>query len=266
MSIRTEKSGDVWTIILSRPESRNAMNPDSAKALYQAVLEFENSDEARVAVLWGEGGVFCAGFDLKYAAMISEIDELGTELEFPTSESEQSIGPMGPTRLELSKPVIAAISGPAVAGGMELALWCDFRVMETSAYMGVYCRRWGVPLIDGGTVRLPRMVGQGRALELILTGRKVDAAECERIGLCEYIVEEGLAREKAEKLAARIASFPQSCMLSDRRSAQSQQGLSIRDGLQQEWMLNREQFAKEGAAGAAKFAAGQGRHGEFEES
>ena len=267
MAVRIEKNNHVWTVIYSRPEARNAMHPDFAKQLYDAFCEFEADATARVAVFWGEGGAFCAGFDLKDAATLSDTGDLGSELEFPASDNGQPIiGPMGPSRLALSKPVIAAIAGPAVAGGMELACWCDMRVMESNAYMGVYCRRWGVPLIDGGTVRLPRLVGQGRAMDLILTGRKVEAEECLRIGLCEYIVEEGQARTKAEELATQIASFPQSCMLSDRQSAISQQGLNVRDGLKQEWLLNREAFAEEGAAGAAEFAAGKGRHGSFEKS
>ncbi len=265
MSVRIEKNNYVWTVIYSRPEARNAMHPDYARQLYDAFLEFENDASARVAVFWGEGGAFCAGFDLKYAATLSDSTDLGSELEFPENDNGQHIiGPMGPSRLELKKPVIAAIAGPAVAGGMELACWCDMRVMESTAYMGVYCRRWGVPLIDGGTIRLPRLVGQGRAMDLILTGRKVDAEECLQIGLCEYVVEEGQARAKAEELAAQIAGFPQGCMLSDRKSAIMQQGLSVREGLMQEWGLSREQFAREGAAGAARFASGKGRHGEFE--
>jgi enoyl-CoA hydratase len=170
---------------------------------------------------------------------------------------------MGPSRLELDKPVIAAVAGPAVAGGMELALWCDFRVMEQSAYFGVYCRRWGIPLIDGGTVRLPRLVGQGRALEIILTGRKVPAAECARIGLCEYVVADGRCRESAEELAHRIAQFPQACVRADRRSAIRQHGLPVRDALVQEWYNGRPALVEGGLAGAARFKDGLGRHGDF---
>jgi enoyl-CoA hydratase len=171
---------------------------------------------------------------------------------------------MGPTRLELSKPVIAAIAGPAVAGGMELALWCDLRVMEEDAFMGVFCRRWGVPLIDGGTVRLPRIVGRGRALDLVLTGRKVTATECLQIGLCERVVPHGESRKAAEALAHDLVKFPQECMRADRRSIRLQEGLSEREGLRAEWENSAAVFEREGAAGAARFASGKGRHGDQE--
>ena len=169
---------------------------------------------------------------------------------------------MGPSRLELSKPVIAAIAGPAVAGGMELAIWADIRVMEESAFMGVYCRRWGIPLIDGGTVRLPRLVGEGRAMDLILTGRRVNADEALAIGLCEYLVPEGEARQRAEALAHDIARFPQSCMRADRRSVRAQHGLNLRDALRQEWHGSKTEVTK-GIEGAARFASGKGRGGDF---
>lgn len=205
MTVRIEKSGAVWTVIHSRPEARNAMDPASAEALFEAFLEFDRDPEAAVAVLWGEGGAFCAGFDLKHAAGNgSALDGLGYAEGVDGSLPR---GPMGPTRLELDKPVIAAVSGPAVAGGFEVALWCDLRVMEESAYFGVYCRRWGVPLVDGGTVRLPRIVGRGRALDLILTGRKVESQEALRIGLAERVVPEGHSRAAAEALARDIARF-----------------------------------------------------------
>ena len=184
MTVRTEKSGPVWTVIHSRPNDRNAMDPASADALVAALQSFDADAAADVAVLWGEGGAFCAGWDLKYASSLKGDKPLAS-LDFPIDGGKPPRGPLGPTRLELSKPVIAAMEGPAVAGGMELALWCDLRVMAESAYIGVYCRRWGIPLLDGGTVRLPRLVGQGRALEIILTGRKVTAEECYRIGACE---------------------------------------------------------------------------------
>ena len=190
MSVRVEKSGAVWTVIHSRPQARNAMDPESADALQDAFLEFDRDDTAAVAVFWGEGGAFCAGWDLKFAAALASNDPLA-ELNFADASEKDPRGPMGPSRLELDKPVIAAVAGPAVAGGMELAMWADMRVMEKSAYMGVYCRRWGIPLIDGGTVRLPRLVGEGRAMDIVLTGRQVMAEECERIGLCEYVVEDG---------------------------------------------------------------------------
>jgi enoyl-CoA hydratase len=177
MTVKIEKNGSVWTVIHNRPEARNAMDPESADALTRAFLEFDADDAARVAVFYGEGGAFCAGWDLKYVSTLDQNYPLG-ELDIPPAGPrgngrEIPRGPLGPSRLELDKPVIAAVAGPAVAGGMELALWCDFRVMQEDAYLGVYCRRWGVPLIDGGTVRLPRIVGEGRALEIILTGRKV---------------------------------------------------------------------------------------------
>ena len=268
MSVRIEKNNDVWTIVHSRPEARNAMDPKSADELYQAFLEFNKDRSASVAVFWGEGGAFCAGWDLKYASSLSGDSSLN-ELDIPMDNekngngSDIPRGPMGPSRLELDKPVIGAIAGPAVAGGMELALWCDFRVMEKSSYLGVYCRRWGIPLIDGGTVRLPRIVGQGRALEIILTGRQIMATECEKLGLCEYIVEDGNSKEKAEKLAHEIARFPQACVRADRRSTIKQKHLSIREGLIQEWYNSREIVLQEGIKGAEKFSDGLGRHGDF---
>ncbi|MFO4632321.1 MAG: crotonase/enoyl-CoA hydratase family protein [Actinomycetota bacterium] len=267
MAVRVEKSGSVWTVIHSRPEARNAMDPESAELLYQAFVDFENDNEAKVAVFWGEGGAFCSGWDLKFASTLDGPNPLG-ELAIssddgsPSNGSDIPRGAMGPSRLELSKPVIAAISGPAVAGGMELALWADFRVMERSSYFGVYCRRWGVPLIDGGTVRLPRIVGQGRALEIILTGRQVMAEECERIGLCEYVVDDGLSRQKAEELANQIASFPQACVQADRRSVFMQEGLPTRAALIEEWLNGQPILAQEGISGANRFAQGEGRHGE----
>jgi enoyl-CoA hydratase len=260
MTVRVEKNGKVWTVIHSRPEAKNAMDPASAQALERALLEFDSDGEAVVAVLWGEGGAFCAGFDLKHAANNDSLKALA----FP--EDDQTVlprGPMGPTRLELDKPVIAAIAGPAVAGGFEIALWCDLRVMEESAYFGVYCRRWGVPLIDGGTVRLPRIVGRGRALDLILTGRKVEAEEALRINLCEQVVPDGQSRQRAEALAHEIARFPQACMRADRRSVYLQEGLSTREAMKQEWANSLPAFYAEGAAGAARFASGKGRHGDF---
>ena len=239
-------------MIHSRPEARNAMDPASAEALVDAFRAFERDDDAAVAVLWGEGGAFCAGFDLKHAATLA-----GDNL------ADLDRGPMGPTRLKLDKPVIAAVAGPAVAGGFELALWCDLRVMERSAYFGVYCRRWGVPLIDGGTVRLPRLVGMGRALEIIMTGRKVTAEEALRIGACEHVVEDGGARGFAEAMAHEIARFPQACMRADRRSVYEQQGLGLREAMRFEWTNGVPAFRTEGAAGAARFASGKGRHGDF---
>ncbi len=260
MTVRIEKQGKLWTVIHSRPEAKNAMDPASAAALEAAFVEFDRDADAAVAVLWGEGGAFCAGFDLKHAAGGVGPDALAypTDPQVPIPR-----GPMGPTRLELDKPVIAAVAGPAVAGGFEIALWCDLRVMEESAYFGVYCRRWGVPLIDGGTVRLPRIVGRGRALDLILTGRKVSADEALRINLCEQVVPDGEARQRAEALAHEIARFPQACMRADRRSVYLQEGLPLREAMRQEWFNGLPVFFSEGATGAARFASGRGRHGDF---
>jgi len=260
MSVRIEKDGPVWTVIHSRPEARNAMDPERAKALFEAFQSFDADETASVAVFWGEGGAFCAGWDLKHAASLAGAEALDP-FDFP-NEGEPPMAAMGPSRLELSKPVIAAVSGPAVAGGMELALWCDIRVMEENAFMGVYCRRWGIPLIDGGTVRLPRLVGEGRAMDLILTGRRIDADEALRIGLCEYVVPEGNSRAKAEALAHDIARFPQSCMRADRRSVRTQHGLSMREALQQEWKGSKDEVSI-GIEGAARFSNGKGRGGDF---
>lgn len=259
MTVRIERIGKVWTIVHSRPEAKNAMDPESAQALEAAFVSFNRDPDAAVAVLWGEGGAFCAGFDLTHAAKSESLDALA----FPEDGHPPPRGPMGPTRLELDKPVIAAVAGPAVAGGFEIALWCDLRVMEESAYFGVYCRRWGVPLIDGGTVRLPRIVGRGRALDLILTGRKVAAEEALRINLCERVVPDGESRQHAEALAQEIARFPQGCMRADRRSVYRQEDLPLRAAMRYEWDNGLPAFLAEGAAGAARFALGKGRHGNF---
>lgn len=264
MTVRIEKSGAVWTVIHSRPEARNAMDPESAKALYEAFCSFDRDESASVAVFWGEGGAFCAGWDLKHASSLESAEALDP-FDFPEVGEETGVAgmaAMGPSRLELSKPVIAAVSGPAVAGGMELAVWCDIRVMEKTAFMGVYCRRWGIPLIDGGTVRLPRLVGEGKAMDLVLTGRRINADEAYQIGLCEYVVPEGQAREKAEELAQEIARFPQSCVRSDRESLRAQHGLSMEDALRQEWEISKKEVTR-GIEGAARFARGKGRGGDF---
>ena len=266
--VRIDKQGAVWTIVHSRfDEARNAMDPASADALVAAFLQFDRSEEAHVAVLWGEGGAFCSGWDLKYASELADRERFQREivegLAIPDGAAPAPRGPLGPTRLQLSKPVIAAVEGPAVAGGMELALWCDLRVMAQTAYFGVYCRRWGIPLLDGGSVRLPRLVGQGRALEIIMTGRKVAADEALRIGMCEQVVPHGGARDAAQLMAHTIAGFPQAAVRADRRSAIESYGISVREGLRCEWHNGVEAHFKEGAAGASRFAAGRGRHGDF---
>lgn len=263
MTVRVEKSGAVTTVIHSRPNARNAMDPPSAEALVAAFEEFDTDPNASVAVFWGEGGAFCSGWDLKHASTLQGEANPLSEHDFPADERPAPRGPMGPSRMLLSKPVVAAVSGPAVAGGFELALWCDLRVMEESAYFGVYCRRWGVPLIDGGTVRLPRLVGQGRALEIILTGRKVPAEECLRIGACEQVVPDGQSRDAAEALAREIARYPQGCMNADRRSVYLQHGLPIDEALRSEWKNSVGILAGEGIAGAMRFRSGKGRHGDF---
>ncbi|MFJ9114950.1 crotonase/enoyl-CoA hydratase family protein [Streptomyces sp. NPDC102394] len=251
MPVRTERQGHVTTVVLSRPEARNAVDGPTAAELAAAFREFEADEEARVAVLWGEGGTFCAGADLK---------AVGTERG--NRVAEDGDGPMGPTRLRLSKPVIAAVAGHAVAGGLELALWCDLRVAEEDAVFGVFCRRWGVPLIDGGTVRLPRLIGQSRALDLILTGRPVPAAEAYAMGLANRLVPTGTARAAAEELAAEIARFPQTCLRGDRASALEQEGLTEEEAMRGE-LRHGMGVLGQGLEGAARFASGAGRHGSF---
>ena len=251
-SVRYETDGPVAVVTIDRPAVRNAVDRPTSEALADAFRRFDGDDALAAAVLTGAGGTFCAGADLK-----------GVSQGRGNAVRDEGDGPMGPTRMLLAKPVIAAVAGPAVAGGFELALWCDLRVMEESAYFGVYCRRWGVPLIDGGTVRLPRLVGTGRALEIILTGRKVPAEEALRIGACEHIVPDGSSREFAEAMAHEIARFPQACTRADRRSVYAQQGLSIREGMRREWYNGIPAFVAEGAEGAKRFAQGKGRHGDF---
>ncbi len=261
-AVVTEKLGEVWVVTLARPEVRNAVDSPTAQALHAAFLAFEDDAEARVAVFHGAHGHFCAGWDLQYGARLAQTGETGgLDLDF-ASDDARALGPMGPSRLQLAKPVIAAVSGAAVAGGMELALWCDMRVMEDDAYFGVYCRRFGVPLIDGGTVRLPRLIGMGHAMDLILTGRKVDAAEALRMGLANRVVAPGQAREAALELARQLAAFPQATMRADRESALRQWDLPLGEALLQEWQRGRERIP-DALAGAQRFAAGQGRHGKF---
>ena len=265
MTVRVEKDGSVTTIINVRPEARNAVDPETGDSLVEAFLEFDDDPEASVAVFWGAGGAFCAGWDLKYVSSLKPGEDPLKDLHFPADGGPAPRGPLGPSRLDLSKPVIGAVAGPAVAGGMELALWCDVRIMEEDAYIGVYCRRWGVPLIDGGTVRLPRLVGRGRALEIILTGRKVPAEECLAIGACEKVVANGQSRQAAEAMAHEIARFPQECVRADRRSVYLQHGLPVRKALESEWRNSHAIVDAEGIAGAARFADGKGQHGNYEE-
>lgn len=265
MSVRTERLGDILVVTIDRPEARNAVDTGHASALFDAFVGLAVDDAVNVAVLAGVPGAFCAGFDLKQAAAGVGDDwfakhDLGPEFRDPAEDLRP--GPMGPTRLLLPKPVIAAVTGPAVAGGMELALWADLRVMEESAYMGVFCRRWGVPLIDGGTIRLPRIVGHGRAMELILTGRRIDAAECLTTGLANRIVPDGTGVEAAIALAREISRFPQACMRADRLSAIRQWSLDPAAALANEWQ-SVSVMAGEGRSGASRFTAGKGRGGDF---
>jgi enoyl-CoA hydratase len=253
MAIRMERSDTVATIVIDRPEARNAVDGPAARALTEAFREFEADDSLRVAVLWGAGGVFCAGADLKAR---------GTERGLTLSA--EGDGPMGPTRMAFSKPTIAAVEGYAVAGGLELSLMCDLRVAGDGAIFGVFCRRWGVPLIDGGTVRLPQLIGLSRALDLILTGRAVDAREALAFGLANRVVPAGRAREEAEALARSIAAFPPRCVQSDRRSAWEGVGLPLRQAMANEFALGKATAdTGESQAGARRFAAGAGRHGQF---
>lgn len=268
MTVRAETNGAVTTVVIDRVNVRNAVDPETAEALVAAFLAFDADETARVAVFWGAGGAFCAGYDLKYAALLAEPDRFRRDFAGPLAFPPQGPpprGPMGPTRLTLGKPVIAAIEGAAVAGGMELALWCDMRVMAEDAYFGVYCRRWGIPLIDGGTMRLPRLVGMGRAMDIILTGRKVTAEEALRIGLAERVAATGDARIAAEEIAREIAKFPQAAVRADRRSAYDGIGRDSRDALAREWANGIEAFLDQGAAGAGRFVAGRGRGGDFSE-
>jgi enoyl-CoA hydratase len=254
MTVRVEKSGPVTTVIIDRPQARNAVDPMTADALLAAFEDFERDETAHVGVLTGAEGAFCAGADLKYVAT-----------HRPSPDWIEGDGPMGPSRRLLTKPVIAAIAGHAVAGGLELALWCDLRVAEEGAVLGVFCRRWGVPLIDGGTVRLPRLIGMARALDLILTGRGVEAEEAREMGLVNRVVPKGGARAAAEALAAEIARFPQVCMRGDRLSAYQQWDLSLDAALVNELEHGRKALAAEARTGAARFAEGKGRGGDFTE-
>ena len=252
-NVLVERKGPITTVILNRPEARNAVDNETAEMLADAFRAFDADAEQKVAVLGGSGGAFCAGADLKAVATGERIKRYNLDGD----------GPMGPSRLKVSKPVIAAVAGHAVAGGLELAIWCDLRVAEEDAVFGVYCRRWGVPLIDGGTVRLPRLIGQSHALDLILTGRPVKADEALRMGLANRVVAKGDSRRAAEELAAQLAAFPQLCMNLDRASVYRQWELPFEHAMRSEFAHGIAAVQAEGRAGAARFAAGAGRSGKF---
>ena len=257
-SVFVQADGPIVTVTLHRSERRNAVDGPTAAALLQAFEDFEADAALKVLVLTGGGGEFCAGADLKAMADPAQRNRI--------EATGAAAGPMGPTRLPLNKPVIAAIEGHAVAGGLELALLADLRVAGRSAVFGVFCRRWGVPLIDGGTVRLPRIVGMGRALDMILTGRAVLTDEALAMGLVNRVVDDGQALAQAQLLARQLAAFPQACMRADRASAYAQWGLPLHSALQQEGAAAYSVVAAEGLAGAARFAGGAGRHGQAEGS
>ena len=251
--VRVERRDAITTVVLNRPEVRNAVDNETAEAMADAFRAFDADPEQRVAVLWGSGGAFCAGAELKAIAS-------GERKKRYRLDGD---GPMGPSRLALSKPVIAAVAGHAVAGGLELAIWCDMRVAEEDATFGVYCRRWGVPLIDGGTVRLPRLIGQSHAMDMMLTGRPVGAEEALRMGLANRVVPKGQSREAAEALAVQIAQFPQMCMNLDRASVYRQWDLPFEHAMRAEFAHGISAVAAEGQSGAARFAGGAGRGGTF---
>jgi enoyl-CoA hydratase len=254
MTVHVRREPPIMIVTIDRPDVRNAVDRPTAASLAEAFRSFEQDDDLAVAVLTGAGATFCAGADLKAVAT-----GRGNRVR-PDGD-----GPMGPTRMQLSKPVIAAVEGHAVAGGLELAVWCDLRVAAADAVFGVYCRRWGVPLIDGGTVRLARLLGHSHALDLILTGRGVSGEEARLMGLANRIVEPGRALDAAIELAQQIAGFPQGCMRSDRRSSYEQWDLAFDAAMRNETELGQAVIASgETAAGAARFADGAGRHGEFD--
>jgi enoyl-CoA hydratase len=253
MSIHIDLNYPVYTIIIDNPKVKNAVDEKTARELADGFRQFEKDNEALVAVLWGSNGTFCSGANLKAINQGS-----GNRIEY------EGDGPMGPTRMLLSKPVIAAISGFAVAGGLELALWCDLRVVEKSAVFGVFNRRFGVPLIDGCTIRLPRLIGMSRALDMILTGRPINAQEAYKWGLANRIVEDGQSRQKAEELAKEIARFPQICMRNDRFSVYNQFGLNFKEAMQDEFKLGVKTLESgEYLEGSKRFTLGKGKHGKF---
>lgn len=258
MKILLEKKERICTVIINRPESRNAVDRETAEELVAAFEEFEKDESLFAAVLCGEGGNFCAGADLKAISLNDpdRINSLDSDMSKP--------GPMGPSRMKTSKPVIAAVSGYAVAGGLELACWCDLRVVERNAFFGVFCRRYGVPLIDGGTQRLPRLIGMSRALDMILTGRSVDGEEAYKIGLANRLVDNGKAREEAEALAMGIASFPQLCMRGDRHAVYAGFDLPFDEAMELEFKLGMKSLSGgEFQKGARSFSEGIGKHGRF---
>lgn len=253
MPVKIEKKYPVFTVIIDNPEVKNAVDQQTANQLANAFREFDLDEKALVGVLWGANGTFCSGANLKSIAKGG-----GNRKE------KEGNGPMGPTRLQLSKPVIAAVAGYAVAGGLELALWCDLRVIERSAIFGIFCRRFGVPLIDGGTVRLPRLIGLSRALDMILTGRPVNAEEAYNWGLANRVVDDGQSREEAESLAREIAIFPQICMRNDRLSTYNQFGLDIKEAMVQEFEYGLKTLETgEHLLGSKAFTQGKGKHGTF---
>jgi len=251
--VLVEKRGPITTVLINRPEVRNAVDHETAQLLKKAFTEFEADESQCAAVLAGRGETFCAGYDLKFAS----------EGNLESVYEPEGVGPLGVSRMLLSKPVIAAVEGYAVAGGLELTLWCDLRVASTTAQFGVFCRRWGVPLVDGGTVRLPRLIGHSRALDMILTGRSVGAEEAASIGLANRMVPAGQALVAAQTLAADIARFPQLCMRTDRLSSYVQWGLSLKDALVNEGREGTKPLLAEAKTGAARFASGKGRGGDF---
>lgn len=254
-TVTVQRHGPVTVVSIDRPDVRNAVDRDTAEALAAAFRSFDADPDAAVAVLYGRGGVFCAGADLK-AVAAGRVNRFAADGD----------APMGPSRLKLSKPVIAAIEGHAVAGGLELAVWADLRIAAADAVLGVFCRRWGVPLIDGGTVRLPRLIGTGRAMDLILTGRPVDALEAERIGLINRIVPPGEALAAAIELGRELAAFPQTCLRRDRMSVLEQEGLTETQALAVEHRHGTISLADNAVSGATRFARGAGRHGAFPET
>jgi enoyl-CoA hydratase len=253
MPIKVEIKYPIYTIIIDNPKVKNAVDSSTAKELADAFRDFENDTNALIAILWGANGVFCSGANLKAIAN-GEKNRINTEGD----------GPMGPSRMMLSKPVIAAVAGYAVAGGLELALWCDLRVVEESAIFGVFCRRFGIPLIDGGTIRLPRLIGLSRAMDMILTGRAVNADEALSWGLANRVVPDGQSREEAEKLAREIAKFPQTCMRNDRISSYQQFGMDLVGAMNNEFELGLKTIASgEHLEGSKAFSRGKGKHGSF---